>query len=548
MKNKRFFPGIVAVVVSVALLLPVFSSSCFLFTDKAAEAMVRIYANGDVGQGIIVEKTGYVVTTSGFVDGSQLISVELKSGESHEAKVLCLDRARDIAVVRMRGGFPVLQPLLLADSDIVLQGDRVSLLCRLPEAKGFISLKGTITDLPESAGVNYLQTDAVVDGEAAGCALLNQAGELIGVMSGDTSQAGREGYALTSNEVAALVVRAQEVEANPLAIISREPPQVTNSSAILAWQTNRPATAQVEYGLQPGVYAFKTDEDTVLLAEHDCVVDDLQPGLKYYFRVRSVDFCTNEAVSKEDSFVTETAAPDNRLDILNVRVFSIDSTALSVRWITNKPASSMVLYASAEISKQEAKIDPELVYEHLVRIEGLKPETRYLISVRSDSEDETAQAEASPVTTPSTAPVCCKAYCRIPDFDFQTMEGGQFGNADISGKKAIIVFAKTSCSFCMQQALFLNDYYESNPDGDVRMLVVISGEKMQDIVEWVEKYGITVPVYLDASGDLANACRLRTIPSWIIMDAGSIIKYFRNGGFSSGNEMEKVLQSKLESS
>ncbi|MBN1374602.1 MAG: trypsin-like peptidase domain-containing protein [Dehalococcoidia bacterium] len=545
MKNKPFFPGTLVVLIATALLLPLLSSSCSLFPNKAAEAMVRVYADSAAGQGIIVDKTGYVVTGSRSFSGSQAIFVELKSGDRYEARALCLDRARDIAVIRMQGNFPVLQPLMPADSDMVQQGDEVSVVHYLPESKGLSTSKGNITDLPTSNGIYYLQTGAAVDVGTAGGALLNKEGELIGVMSRDSGPDGREGYALTSNEVAAVVIQAQQVEADPLEIVSVEPPRVTNTSAILVWQTNRPATAQVEYGLQSGIYAFQTDKDAALLVEHDCVVDNLQPGLTYYFRVRSVDCCANEVVSQENSLITSTTAPAGNLNILNVRVLNLTSSALSVRWITNKPASGTVLYANAEISKQEAKTDPEMVYEHEVRIEDLKPETLYFINVRSDTGSETDLAEASPVTTPSAAPVCCKVFCRIPDFDFQAMDEGQFSNADLSGKETIIVFAKTACSFCMQQSLFLNDYYASNPNEDIRMLVVISGEKMQDVKDWVKKYDITVPVYLDASGSLANACRLRTIPSWLIVDTGSVIKYFKSGGFGSKHEMEDSIKNSL---
>ena len=506
---------------------------------------MRIYADNVAGQGIIIDQTGYVVTSSHSIRGSQSIYIELKSGERYEGKILCFNQANDIAVIRMQGKFSVLQAVIMGDSDLVQQYDEVSVSRYLTGSKNLTTSKGTITALPKSDGVNYIQTNAALDVEAAGGALLNKTGELIGVMSWNYGQSGREGYALTSNEVASIIARAQEVEANPLAIVSIEAPSVTNTSAILSWKTNRPATGQVEYGLQTGVYAFKTKEDTTLLAIHGSVVDNLEPGITYHFRTKSVDACGNEVISQDNSFTTAVTSAAGKLTIVNINVFNIDSSAASVRWITNKAASSTVYYSTDKAGKQQVKTDSNLVKEHEVRIEGLNELTRYFINVRSDAKDESAQAEASTVTTPSSAPACCKVFCRIPDFDFQSSQGGNITNGDISGKETIIVFVTTSCSICMQQALFLNDYSKSNPNSDIKMLLVASNEKMSEVTKWVKKYDITVPVYLDVNGDLVNTCKLRTIPSWLILDSGSIIKYYKSGGFGSKPEMEGALKQNL---
>ena len=290
---------------------------------------------------------------------------------------------------------------------------------------------------------------------------------------------------------------------------------------------------------------LRTQEDAALLAVHGYVVDNLQPGVTYHFRAKSIDACGNEAMSQDNSFTTSMTAPAGKLAIVNVNVFNISSSGMSVRWITNSPASSTVYYSTDKAGKQQVKTDSNLVYEHEVRIDGLSTETRYFISVKSDTKSESAQVEASTITTPSNALVCCKVFCRIPDFDFQSSQGGNITNGDISGKETIIVFVTTSCSTCMQQALFLNDYSKNNPGSDIKMLLVASNEKMSEVTKWAKKYDIKVPVYLDANGDLVNTCKLRTIPSWLILDSGSIIKYYKSGGFGSGPEMEGALKQNL---
>jgi peroxiredoxin len=445
----------------------------------------------------------------------------------------------------MQGDFPVLQPLVLGDSDLVQQNDEVSAALYSTGSKSLTVSKGSISAVAKSNSVNYLQSNAALGAEAAGGALMNKTGELIGVISWNFGQPGRDGFALASNEVAAIVTEAQAAEANPLAIVSSDPPAVTNVGAILSWKTNRPSSSQAEYGLQDGVYAFKTNEDASLLSVHDAVIDNLQPGITYHFRMRSVDDCGNEVISPDGSFATTLNAPAGKLAIVNVVVFDISSSAASVKWITNKPATSTAYFSKDRTAKPQTVSDNNLVYEHELRLDGMDPETRYFISVKSDIKGETAQADANTITTPSTAQVCCKVFCRVPDFSFESPQGSTFTNADVSGKETIIVFVNIQCSICMQQALFLNDFYMANPNSDIKMLLVASNEKMANVVAWSKKYGLTVPVYLDANGDLVNTCKLRTIPSWIVLDTGSIIKYYKSGGFGSRPEMEDSLKHNL---
>jgi len=95
----------------------------------------------------------------------------------------------------------------------------------------------------------------------------------------------------------------------------------------------------------------------------------------------------------------------------------------------------------------------------------------------------------------------------------------------------------------MQQALFLNDIYRNWPKGDnILMFMVASSEKKSDVEEWIKKYGLTVPVYMDAKADLVNACRFRTIPSVLFLDTGSVIRDYKSGGFGTKKEMEEALK------
>jgi S1-C subfamily serine protease/peroxiredoxin len=508
------------------------------------DSLVKVQSGDAVVNGIIVDKAGYIVTGGGAVSGAGALSVELKPGQSYSGRLICRDSARDLSIIKMEGDYPALKPALPGDSDLLRQWDEVTAWGFKPGTSGPVSSKGSVTALPKDEGVVYLQTNAALDPSAAGSAVLNKAGELVGIVSWNAGQVGREGYALASNEVKTVLTQAQEAEADPLAIASVDPPAVFSDRAVISWKTNRPATGQVEFGPKAS-YGNKTALDATVLTTHAAVLQGLVPKTTYFFRVLSVDCCGNPAASKGYTLTTTAAgAQGGKFTISNIDVYDITSSAASVRWITNKPATGAVDYWMDKATESDTETDKNFVYEHKFRLNGLKPETRYSVSIKSETDfDESAEQDLDPFTTPPSSPVCCKINCRIPEFSFKTLQGGEFTNRDIAGKKVFIVFTKTSCPTCMQQALFLNDIYRDWPKGsDMLMFMVASSEKKADVEEWIKKYGLVMPVYMDMTANLVSGCQFRTIPTALFLDTGSVIRDYKSGGFGNRKDMEASLK------
>ena len=510
----------------------------------AADSLVKVYAGDTVVNGIIVDKAGYVVTGDKAVGGSNAISVELKPGQSYAGRLICRDSARDLALIKMDGDYPVLKPALPGDSDLVRQWDEVAAWSFKPGVSAAEASKGSVVALPKEEGIAYLQTNAALDPSAAGSAILNKAGELVGIVSWNAGEGGRVGYALASNEIKTVLGLAQQAEADQLVIASVDPPAVFSDRAVISWKTNRPATEQVEFGLKDS-YGNKTALDTTMLATHAAVLQGLLPKTVYYFRVLSVDCCGNPAESNGLTFTTTAAgAQAGAFNISNIDVYDVTSSAASVRWITSKPATGAVSYWMDKAAESDTEADNNFVYEHKFRLAGLKPETRYSASIKSGTDfDESAEQALAPFTTPPSSPVCCKLKCRISDFAFKTLQGEDFTNKDIAGKKVFIIFTKTTCPNCMKQAIFLNDIYSTWPKGsDMLMFMVASSEKKADVEEWIKKYGLVMPVYLDATAELVSGCQFRTIPTALFLDTGSVIRDTKSGGFGNRKDMEAALK------
>jgi len=151
----------------------------------------RNVREGPLGSGVIVSKSGYILTNYHVVAQADQILVQLNDGgEPRPARVIGGDELADIAVIQIDA--PDLRPLPLGDSDAVKVGQLVFAVGNpfgLQETvtKGIISATGRITD---EIGIEYFQTEAVINPGSSGGPLINVRGEVVGI---NTRIGGTEG-------------------------------------------------------------------------------------------------------------------------------------------------------------------------------------------------------------------------------------------------------------------------------------------------------------------------------------------------------------------
>ena len=165
------------------------------------------------GSGVIITQDGYIVTNNHVVEGATKIEITLNSNQTYPATLIGTDPATDVALLKIDAkGLPYIP---FGDSDKLRLGEWVIAIgspydLRSTITAGIVSAKGR--SMPNYTGEfkieSFIQTDAAVNPGNSGGALVDKAGNLVGINTAIISQTGSyTGYsfAVPSNIVKKIV-------------------------------------------------------------------------------------------------------------------------------------------------------------------------------------------------------------------------------------------------------------------------------------------------------------------------------------------------------
>jgi serine protease DegQ len=169
-----------------ALQDPIFR---YFFGDRL-DARPREVSN--LGSGVIVSPNGYILTNQHVVEAADEIEVALANGQTVPAKVVGADPETDLAVLKIDANN--LPAITFAQADSLKVGDWV-LAIGNPFGVGQTVTAGIVSALGRThLGINtfenFVQTDAAINPGNSGGALVDAAGNLVGVNSAIYSRTG----------------------------------------------------------------------------------------------------------------------------------------------------------------------------------------------------------------------------------------------------------------------------------------------------------------------------------------------------------------------
>ncbi|QNU23930.1 S1C family serine protease [Geobacillus zalihae] len=182
------------------------------FSDQAQDT------EAGTGSGVIFKKDGdaaYIVTNNHVIEGANKVEVALANGKKVNAEIVGADALTDLAVLKIPAE-GVTNVASFGDSSKVKIGEPVAAIgnplgldLSRTVTEGIVSGKRTMP-VSTSAGdweIDVIQTDAAINPGNSGGALINSAGQVIGINSMKIAETGVEGlgFAIPSENVKPIV-------------------------------------------------------------------------------------------------------------------------------------------------------------------------------------------------------------------------------------------------------------------------------------------------------------------------------------------------------
>ena len=281
----------------------------------------RERVQNSIGSGVIVDKSGLIVTNRHVIRDADEITVVLADRRELAATVVTDDEKADLAVLRIDAGETPLPFIEFDDSDRLKVGDLVLALGN-PFGIGQTVTSGIVSALARTGvGISdyrfFIQTDASINPGNSGGALVGLDGRLVGINTAIYSRSGGSngiGFAIPANMVRVVVQNARAGRRIVRPWLGAGGQAVTSDIAE-SLGLARPMGVLVN-AIYPGGPADKAGlkvGDIILKADGQEVFD--QAGIRYRMALKDVGGKTNLLVRRGERRLTLApdlaAAPEN---------------------------------------------------------------------------------------------------------------------------------------------------------------------------------------------------------------------------------------------
>ena len=227
-------------------------------TGNSYNVFGQVVPTASAGSGFVLTSDGYIVTNYHVVDGGTAVKVTLYNGEEYDASIIGGDKDYDIAVLKIEG--EKFQTVTVGDSSLLKVGDPV---CAIGNPLGeltFSQSEGIASSVNRAINVdgtpfNMIQVTCAINPGNSGGPLLNQYGEVMGIVSAKYSS-----YASTSVEGLGFAIPINDVLSMIEDIMTNG--YVTNKPylGITPGTVNRQMAANYQFDISSGVIVYSVEE------------------------------------------------------------------------------------------------------------------------------------------------------------------------------------------------------------------------------------------------------------------------------------------------
>jgi len=320
---------------------------------------------------------------------------------------------------------------------------------------------------------------------------------------------------------------------------------ITQSSVVITWVTEKPATSKVEYGTGPD-YGFEEIDENLATA-HSVKLIRLNPDTTYYYRVISTDTSGNMAISEAaGTFITEPL-PDTVPPVISeVEIADVSDSTAIITWVTDEAADSVVYYGKTPAYSTKFSPDDGLVTLHKVSLSKLEADKTYYFKLESADErgNKAVFDAAQSFKTLAPIPTGPSVGKRAPDFTLYNLGGDQSVTlSELRGKIVMINFWAPGCAACVAEMPDIEAVSKTWSGTKELEIIAIGGGYEMYVRNIVEEKGWTVPVFPNPDGNVFTDYQISTIPRTFFVDTKGIIRKIELGSFANQEKIVEILNS-----
>ena len=167
----------------------------------------------------------------------------------------------------------------------------------------------------------------------------------------------------------------------------------------------------------------------------------------------------------------------------------------------------------------------------------------YLIALLAGFAWILISADRSGVSTSGKIPAPQQGFL-APDFELKTTTGESVKLSDLRGQAVLVNLWATWCPPCRAEMQSIEKVYQDYKDQGFTVLAVnmTRQDQLSAVAPFVTEQGLTFPILLDETGEVANAYQLQSIPSSYFIRRDGVI----NEVVISGPMSEALLRTRIE--
>jgi peroxiredoxin len=319
-------------------------------------------------------------------------------------------------------------------------------------------------------------------------------------------------------------------------------------SAMVNWSTALPTSTQIDIDGK-NIQTVITPEPVTL---HSLNIKDLSPNTPHHIRIlynvnnvnvseHSFSALADTVVSKR--FLATTSGTDSSYpEISGAGTSSITDSAILVTWKTDEPASGEVDFSIGNDVKGTVSQGNSLSIWHTVKLDGLMPDTRYSLKLRSkDVSGKEALQDLPSVQTQNTVEIGPQVGKRAPDFTLKSTDGTQYTLSQFLGRTILLNFWLEGCPACELEMPLIQAAYDKYGRDRLAVLAVNVRGDPEKVKFYVANERLTFPVLMDGEGTADGIYKGPSFPTTYFIDCSGTIREIRSERFQTLSEIDDAL-------